>query len=97
MSEVEKLLNLSFTRTSVEDPDSPDAKWCLQQYFADLRERFEGSFDARRSIPADPEANRSLHEAQALYRRNGYREVPAFNDEPYADHWFEKRNGPPGR
>ncbi|HKV12980.1 MAG TPA: GNAT family N-acetyltransferase, partial [Thermoanaerobaculia bacterium] len=42
------------------------------------------------------ETNRSLHEAQALYRRNGYREVPAFNDEPYAHHWFEKRIGPSG-
>ena len=162
MSEVEKLLSLSFIRISVEDPDSSDAKWCLQQYFADLRERFEGGFDAGKSIPADSgelrpprgtflvarldgrpvgcgavksitpgigsikrmwvspgvrrvgvgrrllvalekeaaglrmgllrlETNRSLHEAQALYRRNGYREVPAFNDEPYADHWFEKR------
>ena len=40
------------------------------------------------------ETNRSLHEAQALYRRNGYREVAAFNDDPYADHWFEKRNVP---
>ena len=39
------------------------------------------------------ETNRSLHEAQALYRRNGYREVAAFNDDPYADHWFEKRIG----
>lgn len=162
MSEVEKLLDLSFTRISVEDPDSPDAKWCLGQYFAELGERFEGGFDAGRSIPADAgdlrpphgiflvarldgrlvgcgavkatepgvgsikrmwvsrevrgtgvgrrlllalekeaaglgmgllrlETNRSLHEAQALYRRNGYREVPAFNDDPYADHWFEKR------
>lgn len=162
MSDVEKLLNLSFTRISVEDPDSPDAKWCLQQYYAELGERFEGGFDAGRSLPADAgdlrpprgtflvarldgrpvgcgavkpvepgvgsikrmwvsrevrgagvgrrlllalekeaaglgmgllrlETNRSLPEAQALYRRNGYREVPAFNDEPYADHWFEKR------
>jgi DNA-binding MarR family transcriptional regulator/GNAT superfamily N-acetyltransferase len=162
MSEVEKLLNLSFTRISVEDPDSPDAKWCLGQYFAELGERFEGGFDAGRSIPADAgelrpprgiflvarldgrpvgcgavkmtepgvgsikrmwvsrevrgtgvgrrlllalekeaaglgmallrlETNRSLDEAQALYRRNGYREVAAFNDDPYADHWFEKR------
>jgi len=162
MSEVEKLLNLSFTRIAVEDPDSPDAKWCVGQYFADLRERFEGGFDARRSIPADSEdlrpprgaflvarldgrpvgcgavksiepgvgsikrmwvspavrgagvgrrlllalekeaaglgmgllrleTNRRLQEAQALYRRHGYREVPAFNDEPYAHHWFEKR------
>lgn len=165
MAVVEKLLNLSFTRIFVEDPDSPDAKWCLGQYFAELGERFEGGFDAGRSIPADStdlrpprgtflvarldgrpvgcgavklaepgvgsikrmwvapevrgsgvgrrlllalereaaglgmtllrlETNRSLHQAQALYRRNGYREVAAFNDDPYADHWFEKRIGP---
>ena len=37
------------------------------------------------------ETNRSLEEAIALYRSSGYREVPAFNDEPYAHHWFEKR------
>ncbi len=162
MAEVEKLLNLSFTRITVEDPDSPDAKWCLEQYFAELGERFEGGFDAGRSIRADAgdlrhprgtflvarldgrpvgcgalkatepgvgsikrmwvsrtvrgtgvgrrlllalekeavglglallrlETNRSLHEAQALYRRNGYREVAPFNAEPYADHWYEKR------
>jgi DNA-binding MarR family transcriptional regulator/GNAT superfamily N-acetyltransferase len=36
------------------------------------------------------ETNRTLSEAQAMYRRHGYREVPAFNQEPYADHWFEK-------
>jgi hypothetical protein len=36
------------------------------------------------------ETNRTLHEAQALYRQEGYREVEPFNDEPYADHWFEK-------
>ena len=165
MSEVEKLLNLSFTRISAEDPDSPDAKWCVAQYFAELGERFEGGFDADRSIPSDAgdlrpprgtflvarldgrpvgcgavkgtepgvgsikrmwvsrevrgsgvgrrlllaleqeaaglgmgllrlETNRSLREAQALYRRNGYREVAAFNDDPYADHWFEKSIGP---
>jgi DNA-binding MarR family transcriptional regulator/GNAT superfamily N-acetyltransferase len=165
MSEVEQLLNLSFTRICVEDPDSPDAKWCLGQYLGELGERFDEGFDPRRSIPADAddlrpprgtflvarldgrpvgcgavkaiepgagsikrmwvsrevrgtglgrrlllalekeaaglgmellrlETNRSLHEAQALYRRNGYREVSSFNDDPYADHWFEKRIGP---
>ncbi len=36
------------------------------------------------------ETNKALTEAQALYRSSGYREVPAFNDEPYAHHWFEK-------
>ena len=37
------------------------------------------------------ETNRALSEAIALYRGSGFREVAAFNDEPYADHWFEKR------
>jgi len=36
------------------------------------------------------ETNRNLTEAIALYRSSGYREVAAFNDEPYAHHWFEK-------
>ncbi len=43
------------------------------------------------------ETNRALSEAIALYRGSGYREVPAFNDEPYADHWFEKRLPGPHR
>lgn len=37
------------------------------------------------------ETNRALREAIALYRRTGYVEVDAFNAEPYAHHWFEKR------
>ena len=37
------------------------------------------------------ESNRALTEAIALYRSAGYIEVGPFNDEPYADHWFEKR------
>jgi len=36
------------------------------------------------------ETNRSLSEAINLYRSSGYHEVSAFNDEPYAHHWFEK-------
>jgi DNA-binding MarR family transcriptional regulator/GNAT superfamily N-acetyltransferase len=36
------------------------------------------------------ETNRSLGEAIGLYRSAGYHEVAAFNDEPYAHHWFEK-------
>jgi GNAT superfamily N-acetyltransferase len=40
------------------------------------------------------ETNRSLLEAIQLYRSAGYVEVPPFNDEPYADHWFEKRLAP---
>jgi GNAT superfamily N-acetyltransferase len=36
------------------------------------------------------ETNKSLIEAQRLYRSSGYREVEPFNDERYAHHWFEK-------
>lgn len=31
-----------------------------------------------------------LTEARQLYAKNGYREVPPFNDGRYADHWYEK-------
>ena len=37
------------------------------------------------------ETNRTLVEAQALYRSEGYQEVAPFNAEPYAHHWFEKQ------
>lgn len=37
------------------------------------------------------ETNRTLVEAIGLYRSAGYTEVEAFNDEPFADHWFEKQ------
>ncbi|MEU9508735.1 GNAT family N-acetyltransferase [Micromonospora sp. NPDC048170] len=31
-----------------------------------------------------------LVEARALYARHGYQEIPAYNDDTYAEHWFEK-------
>jgi DNA-binding MarR family transcriptional regulator/GNAT superfamily N-acetyltransferase len=37
------------------------------------------------------DTNRALKEAQALYRKLGYVETARYNDNPYADHWFEKR------
>ncbi len=162
MTEVERLLLAAGLRVEVEAPTSAAARWCLDQYFAELRARFEHGFDPARSIPADAdqlvppagvflvarscgqalgcgalksgkngigeikrmwvapgargqgvgrrllealeaharqlglavlhlETNRTLHEAQALYRRHGYQEVLPFNAEPYAHHWFEKR------
>lgn len=161
MARVERLLRASMVQFAVEDPDGPDARWCLARYFAELRERFEGGFDPALSLHPTTEAftpptgafvvarlrggpvacgalrfdghaadlkrmwvasdarglglgrrlvaelerlareagvsllrletNRALREAQALYRGAGYVEVAAFNAEPYADHWFEKR------
>jgi GNAT superfamily N-acetyltransferase len=151
-------------RIQIEDPATPDARWCFEQYFAELNERFEAGFSPALSIPADVqelrqpagillvarlgdrpvgcgalklhpnapaelkrmwiapgargiglgrrlleeleryareagaavirlETNKALSEAILLYRRSGYVEVDAFNDEPYAHHWFEKRFG----
>jgi DNA-binding MarR family transcriptional regulator/GNAT superfamily N-acetyltransferase len=37
------------------------------------------------------DTNHALAEAIALYRSSGYSEIPRFNDEPYADHFFEKQ------
>ncbi|EFQ82105.1 acetyltransferase, GNAT family [Aeromicrobium marinum DSM 15272] len=35
-----------------------------------------------------------LTDAVAMYRRAGYVEIDRYNDNPYAQHWFEKRLGP---
>ena len=37
------------------------------------------------------DTNRSLAEAQAMYGARGYVETEPYNDNPYADFWFEKR------
>jgi DNA-binding MarR family transcriptional regulator/GNAT superfamily N-acetyltransferase len=159
---VDRLLRASLITIAAEDARSADARWCIEQYFALLAERFEAGFDPTRSIPADAddlmpprgvmlvarlrgrplgcgalkfhpgaptelkrmwvdaefrglglgrrllrelesraaaagttairlETNGSLVEAIGLYRSEGYDEVPAFNGEPYAHHWFEKK------
>ena len=142
------------------DPRAPEARHCLEQYYAELARRFPSGFEVSRS--RDPEAadmvaprgaflvaavdglplgcvglkggafaeikrlwvsplargrglarrlmaaaearareldiavlrldtNRALPEAAALYRRDGWREIARFNDDPYAQVFFEKR------
>ena len=39
---------------------------------------------------AQLETNAALVEAITMYRSAGYTEVPPFNEEPFADHWFAK-------
>jgi DNA-binding MarR family transcriptional regulator/GNAT superfamily N-acetyltransferase len=161
MTEVERLLQASMVHFAIEDPLSSDARWCFEQYFAELNARFDAGFNPALSISADAdelappagvllvarlrersvgcgalklhreapaelkrmwiapsarglgvgrrllqelerhahdarvsvlrlETNHALSEAIALYRNSGYTEVDAFNDEPYAHHWFEK-------
>lgn len=162
MAEVRRLLRASGVRIERTDPSSPDARWCVEQYFAELDRRFAGGFDPALSLPAEEgelvppggvflvarsegeplgcgavkatgagvgslkrmwvadgarglglgrrllaaleaearelglktlrlETNGALTAAIALYRSAGYVEVPAFNTDPYAHHWFEKR------
>jgi DNA-binding MarR family transcriptional regulator/GNAT superfamily N-acetyltransferase len=55
-----------------------------------ILERLERLARERRLPRLRLETNRALIEAQSLYRKSGYHEVPRFNDEPYAHHWFEK-------
>jgi DNA-binding MarR family transcriptional regulator/GNAT superfamily N-acetyltransferase len=54
MEEVERLLLASSITIEPEDPSTDDARWCIEQYFAELEQRFDGGFDPARSIPADP-------------------------------------------
>jgi GNAT superfamily N-acetyltransferase len=37
------------------------------------------------------DTNRALVAAQAMYAKRGYREIAAYNNNPYAHHWYEKR------
>jgi DNA-binding MarR family transcriptional regulator len=160
MAEVERLLIASTVHVRECDPRHPDARFCLQTYYAELAHRFTDGYDPAISPIADDEMTppaglllvASLHgepvgcgallllpdavgyakrmwvapsvrglglgrrllseledqartrgvrlmrletknelaEAVTMYRTSGYREVPRFNDEPYADHWFEK-------
>jgi DNA-binding MarR family transcriptional regulator len=55
MADVERLLLASSITIDVEDPASDDARWCIQQYVAELANRFEHGWDPTRSIPAEVE------------------------------------------
>jgi DNA-binding MarR family transcriptional regulator/GNAT superfamily N-acetyltransferase len=53
VTEVEKLFEAAMVRFAIEDPTTPDARWCFDQYFAELDARFEAGFDPALSISAD--------------------------------------------
>lgn len=50
----------------------------------------EGAARARELHSVRLDTHSSLTQALELYRTSGYREIPRFNDNPYAHHWFEK-------
>ena len=161
IEEAEQLLIAASAHIEEVSPWHPDAAFCLDHYYVELRSRFEKGFEPEyQSAPAlgdfappqgsfllirqqgEPigcgalkrldgdraylkrmwisdeyrglglgrrlvgaleeragalgyrfvclETNAALTEARQLYRNLGYRKVPAFNDDPYADYWFEK-------
>jgi DNA-binding MarR family transcriptional regulator/GNAT superfamily N-acetyltransferase len=55
-----------------------------------LLETLEACAKAGGARVAHIETSAVLTEALSLYRSTGWVEVPPFNDEPFADHWFNK-------
>lgn len=55
VAEVERTLRATLVEIGVEDPRHPDVARCLVRYADELDARFDGGFDAGRSISADPE------------------------------------------
>jgi DNA-binding MarR family transcriptional regulator/GNAT superfamily N-acetyltransferase len=53
MTAVEHLLRASGVEIAVEDAGSADARWCVDQYFAELNARFETGFDPTRTLSVD--------------------------------------------
>jgi DNA-binding MarR family transcriptional regulator len=56
-----------------------------------LLETLEGCARDRGARVAHIETSSALTEALSLYRSAGWVEVAPFNDEPFADHWLEKK------
>jgi DNA-binding MarR family transcriptional regulator/GNAT superfamily N-acetyltransferase len=55
MGDVERLLRASEITIAAVDPAGADARWCLEQYFAELAVRFDGGFDPGLSTAPDPQ------------------------------------------
>jgi DNA-binding MarR family transcriptional regulator/GNAT superfamily N-acetyltransferase len=54
MTEVDRLLTASTVEIAERDPREPQARICLDTYFAELAERFDGGFDpAKKPFPDD--------------------------------------------
>jgi DNA-binding MarR family transcriptional regulator/GNAT superfamily N-acetyltransferase len=55
MAEVEHLLRAGDVEVRLEAPESAAARWCLEQYFKELAERFDVGFDPTKSNSARDE------------------------------------------
>jgi putative transposase len=73
-----------------------NGSWGYQRIVGELRKlgidvsaTFVRSVLASAGLPPVPERDRETW--RTFLRAAGYREVPPFNNGPYAHHWFEKR------
>src|SRR5271168_373344 len=55
MAEVEKLMRAAAVELRVERPDSVAVLWCLETYYQELAERFEGGYDPATALPLGPD------------------------------------------
>jgi GNAT superfamily N-acetyltransferase len=56
---------------AVEDPASPDAQWCFDQYYAELAARFENGFDRKLTTSTEPPELIPPHGLLAIARIRG--------------------------
>ncbi len=55
-----------------------------------ILQKLEGKARAMELTTLRLDTNEALKEAHAFYRKQGFRDVERFNDNPYAHRWFEK-------
>ena len=58
MGDVERLLTAGMVEVAQIDPAHPHARYSINQYFLELKRRFETGFDPSKSIPADEDSLR---------------------------------------
>lgn len=58
MADVERLMTASMVEVAPIDPAHLHARYCINEYFAELNRRFDTGFDPAKSIPADDESMR---------------------------------------
>lgn len=71
MQDVHRLLTTSMVVIEVEDSHSPDARSCIEQYTAELNERFEAGWNPSRSISADADELMPPHGLMLVARLRG--------------------------
>ncbi|WP_084074338.1 helix-turn-helix domain-containing GNAT family N-acetyltransferase [Demequina sp. NBRC 110052] len=68
---VTRLLSRRHLEVSLEDPDSPEAQWCVQQYFEELQATFDAGYDPAAALPTASDELAPPHGAFLVVRYHG--------------------------